>query len=154
MWNKFFYKFFHHCHPQEPSIAATYHCHHHRKLVYGRCPWTSVCTNIQIYSNIFLRILIFIFNLWQFWILFKYFCTNISEHLSLKINRKMELKEFYFHFNLNLNFDNNNDNFMLVCKSLKHRSFYSENFSVLHYKLFENIQIFKQATILTKIDIR
>ena len=52
--------------------------------------YTSVRTIIRTYSNIFLRILIFIFDSWQFSKpniihIFEYFCTNISEYWSLKI---------------------------------------------------------------------
>ena len=61
-----------------------------------------------------------------------------------------------------LYFDNtidNYDKFMLVYKSLKHRAslqsttFYviSENFSFLHYKLFENIQIFESFELFEYI---
>ena len=59
------------------------------------------CTNE--YSNIFLRILIFVFDSWQFSKpniirIFEYFCTNISEYWSLKITWNTWIKEFYFPF--------------------------------------------------------
>ena len=63
----------------------------------------SVRTNIRIYSNIFLQILIFVFDLWQFSKpniirTFKYFCMNISKYWSLKITWNTWIKEFYFPF--------------------------------------------------------
>ena len=60
-------------------------------------------SNIWIYLNIFLQILIFVFNSWQFSKpniirIFEYFCTNISEYWSLKITWNTWIKEFYFPF--------------------------------------------------------
>ena len=70
---------------------------------HGSLNQASVQTNIWIYSNIFLRILIFIFDSWQFSKpniirIFEYFCTNISEYWSLKITWNTWIKEFYFPF--------------------------------------------------------
>ena len=59
--------------------------------------------NIRIYSNI----RIFSSKYWysylirgnfQSWILFEYFCTNVSEYWSLKITWNTWIKEFYFPF--------------------------------------------------------
>ena len=52
--------------------------------------YVSVCKRIFEYSNIFLQILIFVFDSWQFSKpniiqIFEYFCMNISEYWSLKI---------------------------------------------------------------------
>ena len=67
----------------------------HAKLKYGEVKYgylifIPVLKRIFEYSNIFLQILIFVFNSWQFSKpniirIFEYFCTNISEYWSLKI---------------------------------------------------------------------
>ena len=67
----------------------------HAKLKYGEVKYgylisIPVFKRIFEYSNIFLQILIFVFDSWQFSKpniirIFKYFCTNISEYWSLKI---------------------------------------------------------------------
>jgi len=79
--------------------------------------------------------------------LYKYFPILVFK------NHLKYWRSFIFIFKLNIYFDNtidNYDKYMLVYTSLKPRAslqsttFYviSENFSFLHYKLFENIQIF------------
>ena len=64
---------------------------------------TNVRMNIWIYLNIFLQILIFVFDSWQFSKpniirIFEYFCTNICKYWSLKITWNTWIKEFYFPF--------------------------------------------------------
>ena len=69
------------------------------KLCVNQC--SNEYSNIFKYSNIFLRILIFVFDSWQFLKpniipIFEYFCTNISEYWSLNITWNAGIKGVLF----------------------------------------------------------
>ena len=90
------------CHIIRITMITMKLCQRPLMIIMIMC-WISVRTNIRIYSNIFLRILIFVFNSWQFSKpniirIFEYFCMNISEYWSLKITWNTWIKEFYFPF--------------------------------------------------------
>ena len=93
--------------------------------------------NIQIYSNIFLWILIFIFHLCQLskpnsiWI-FKYFCMNISEHYSLRITWNTGIKGVLFLFLT----------WRYILRTLLITMIIS-CFSFLHYKLLKIFEYFE-----------